>query len=49
MITRKDRIQRDKIKEKLKEFDAKVATDLDHDATQTVGKWLTDLRDEVGA
>lgn len=48
VISRKDREQRNKIKAKLQEHDAKVATDLNHDATQVVGAWLTDLKDELG-
>lgn len=46
-VVRSDRSMKDKIKEKLSEHDAKVATDLSEDATQVVGKWLSVLVNEV--
>lgn len=46
-VVRSDRSMKDKIKEKLSEHDAKVATDLSEDATQVVGAWLSDLVNEV--
>ena len=48
-ICKKDRAKRDDIKAKLSEFGAKVATDLNEADTQTVGDWLTTLKEEVGA
>lgn len=46
-VVRKDRKQKDAIKEKLGEFGAKVATDLNEADTQTMGDWLKALQDEV--
>jgi hypothetical protein len=46
-VVRKDRKQKDVIKEKLGEFGAKVATDLNEADTQAMGDWLKALQDEV--
>jgi Na+-translocating ferredoxin:NAD+ oxidoreductase RnfC subunit len=46
-VVRKDRKQKDAIKEKLGEFGAKVATDLNEADTQVMGDWLKALQDEV--
>jgi hypothetical protein len=46
-VVRKDRKQKDAIKEKLGEFGAKVATDLSEADTQAMGDWLKALQDEV--
>ena len=46
-VVRKDRKQKDAIKEKLGEFGAKVATDLSETDTQLMGDWLKAFQDEV--
>ena len=48
-IAKKDRPKSKDIKAKLADHDAKVMTDLSGDALRTVGEWLTDLKQEVGA
>ena len=46
-VVRKDRNQKDVIKEKLGDLGAKVATDLNEADTQVMGDWLKALQDEV--
>ena len=48
-VVRKDRSYQAKIKEKLSEHDARVATDLNDVATQDVGEWLEGVKEELGA
>lgn len=47
-ISRRDRSKQKDIKAKLAEHDAKIATDLSGDALQSVGEWLSALKEELG-